>query len=129
MNLYGLFVIIVNCIIISKKFEDIRQGTADMDTIYTYIGLCFAEIFFIVCFIFFFLGKLFLLHLWLSIQNLTFYEHIKNKWDNYPYKNPFDRNHLWTNLYYVVCRRVPKANLEFSEQRKKKYVELMSPYV
>lgn len=63
----------------------------DLDKINIQIGLSIAIIIYIFGFIFLFLGKLFLLHFWLCVQNLTFYEHIKEKWINYPYKNPFDK--------------------------------------
>jgi hypothetical protein len=63
----------------------------ELRSAYLYIGLSFGMIFYIICFIFIFLGKLFLLHCWLTIQNLTFYEHIKHKWEGVPAKNPFDK--------------------------------------
>jgi palmitoyltransferase ZDHHC9/14/18 len=91
LNLFGLYSIFVCVYTILHKYDSIRTNTADLNTVYTYIGLCFAIIFYVVGFIFVFLGKLFLLHLCLTIQNLTFYEHIKKKWDEYPSKNPFDR--------------------------------------
>lgn len=37
-----------------------------------------------------FLGKLFVLHMWLASHNITFYEHHKNAWGVHP-DNPYDR--------------------------------------
>jgi palmitoyltransferase ZDHHC9/14/18 len=91
LNLYGVFAIVVACVIISIKFQQMKEDLSALNTAYLYIGLSFAMIFYTICFIFIFLGKLFLLHCWLTIQNLTFYEHIKQKWVTYPHKNPFDK--------------------------------------
>jgi hypothetical protein len=43
-------------------------------------------------FVVLFIGKLFILHTYLIIKNITFYEHAKNKLDSYPRGiNPFDK--------------------------------------
>jgi len=76
------------------------------------IGISIGLIIYNFCFILFFLGKLFLLHFWLCIQNLTFYEHIKEKWNNYPYKNPFDKKSCWLNFSSLICKKIPKPNLD-----------------
>lgn len=98
-----------------------------METVKIYIGLSFGVIFFVVCFIFLFIGKLFLLHLWLTVQNLTFYEHIKKKWSNFPWKNPFDRSSNMRNFCFIICRKVPRATLELFK-RKQKYTEIHNIY-
>lgn len=95
----------------------------EKDAAYIYIGLSFTIIFYMVCFIFIFIGKLFLLHMWLALQNLTFYEHIRHKWSGLPWKNPFDRKSSFKNFKFLICRRVPKAFLELYK-RKAKYMDL-----
>lgn len=75
------------------------------------LGLSFTVIFFCVSFLILFIGKLFLEHLMLLLQNLTFYEKIKDKWTYVPYKNPFDKRKKSLNLKFLICKRVPKQNL------------------
>jgi len=42
-------------------------------------------------FVVFFLAKLFFLHIFLSANNITFYEYIKEKWGKLGWGNPYDR--------------------------------------
>jgi palmitoyltransferase ZDHHC9/14/18 len=52
------------------------------------LGFASTTLFFDVSFISIFLFKLFCLHWWLVCNNLTFYEHIKNKFGSEPGGNP-----------------------------------------
>ena len=81
-------------------------------------------IIYIFCFVFIFLGKLFLLHFWLALQNLTFYEHIKKKWENFPSKNPFDKRDNCKNICSVVFRKQPISKLNLKEKRYSELLEL-----
>lgn len=71
------------------------------------------------------MGKLFLLHFWLCIQNLTFYEYIKEKWNNYPYKNPFDKKSCWLNFSGLICKKIPKPTLDTKKTNVKNKGELI----
>jgi hypothetical protein len=88
VNLTGLIEIALSIgIIINKCNEnEINSKVASSS-----IALCSIILVFNVSFISIFLGKLFILHLWLVVQNLTFYEYIKNKWYKSPNGNPFNK--------------------------------------
>ena len=105
LNVLGVFGLIIACYIISDKYRQIKviilfnfsqENVNNRDNPYVFIGLSIAIIIYVVGFSFVFLGRLFTLHVWLTGQNLTFYEHIKKKWKNLPWKNPFDR-------YVLLC--------------------------
>jgi hypothetical protein len=53
------------------------------------VGIACSVLIFDSSFLFIFLIKLFLLHLWLVSKNLTFYEYIREKWKGYPGNHPF----------------------------------------
>lgn len=89
----------------------------DVESVELQIGISIGLIIYIFCFILLFLGKLFLLHLWLCIQNLTFYEHIKEKWKSYPYKNPFDKKSCWLNFSGLICKKIPKPSLDVNKSK------------
>lgn len=55
------------------------------------LGLSGTVIFFNSTFFGVFLFKLFCLHLWLVCNNTTFYEHVKNKFDEEPGGNPYNK--------------------------------------
>jgi len=81
-----------------------------------YMGLPAAMIFVCTCFLVFFLLSLFWTHLQLVVQNLTFYEFIKEKWSKYPTLNPSDKESVTKNVKYSLCRSVPHANLELNKK-------------
>lgn len=86
LNLSGLFHIFYSIYLIvyqAKNSNHIEQYNT-----LVFWGLA-CLIFFDVLFIVFFVGKLLLLHSWLAIKDLTFYEHIKKKWVKPPSLNPF----------------------------------------
>ena len=63
----------------------------DRDNLSTLVGVSAAIMFISICFLAFFLLSLFWTHFKLVLQNLTFYEHIKEKWAKYPSIHPFDK--------------------------------------
>ena len=82
-----------------------------------YISFSFV-IFFDVCFIVFFLGKLCLLHSWLIFTNTTFYEYFKKKWKKIPGFNPFS---LFCG--YHSCRLLFfSSNKSYLHLRKEDYI-------
>ena len=91
-----------------------------MELVELQIGISIGLIIYIFSLIILFVGKLFLLHFWLCIQNLTFYEHIKEKWNSYPYKNPFDKKSCWLNFTYLICKKIPKPSLEADKNKDNK---------
>ena len=52
-------------------------------------------------FLIFFIGKLFILHTRLLIQNFTFYEDFKKKLKNPAKDNPFYKN-IWQHIYRLI---------------------------
>ena len=82
-----------------------------------FIGLSIL-MFFDLMFVIFFIGKLFLLHTWLLFKNLTFYEHVKEKWKKAPGVNPFFKYacYVWKRFIFYCA---PKTTLIiFGEQKK-----------
>ena len=67
-------------------------------------------IFFDLMFVVFFIGKLFLLHTWLVLKSMTFYEHVKGKWKKAPGVNPFYKTVFYT-LKRVILNFTPKSTL------------------
>lgn len=64
-----------------------------------------------VCFVVFFIGKLFFLHSYLVFKNLTFYEHIKEKWKKPPGINLLYKGLCYT-WYRLICLFTPKSSLD-----------------
>ena len=64
-----------------------------------------------VCFVVFFIGKLFFLHSYLVFKNLTFYEHIKEKWKKPPGINLLYKGICYT-WYRLICLFTPKSSLD-----------------
>ena len=81
----------------SKKFE--KKETNSLLIIFGYSSVAFYNILFLA----FFLGKLVIIHTFLIFQNITFYEHVKNKLDIYP-TNPFKKFILdvWKRLIFSL---------------------------
>ena len=128
LNFFGLYTITILSIIISQKFDMIHNSQQmtedDKDKQLRLIGLIFAVIGFVFLFIFIFTGKLFLLHLHLCMKNMTFYEHLKNRW-NEPWKGSnFDKYSLINNFLFLVCRKLPKSHFRESVDSKKRKVKV-----
>jgi len=91
--------------------------SADHENFSLFMGLPSAIIFVSACFLVFFLLSLFWTHLQLILQNLTFYEFIKEKWSKYPTMNPSDKESFGKNVKYSLCRSVPQAYLELNKKQ------------
>ena len=65
-------------------------------------------IFFDTLFVALFIGKLFVLHLYLIFENLTFYEYIKKKWKKPPGVNPYYKTCCYS-FYRIIMKFSPKS--------------------
>ena len=88
------------------------------DTKYVVIALS-CVIFFDLMFLCFFLLKLCVVHSWLIGRGVTFYEHIKKKYDTSIKKNPFSKGYL-RNIYLALFRPVPVGRLDMTKERDSK---------
>ena len=83
----GIFQII--CSVYYVAFESIKFRKKEDNSLLVIIGLS-SVAFYNILFLVFFLGKLFLIHTYLVLKNITFYEHVKKKLNIYPL-NPFKK--------------------------------------
>ena len=83
----GIFQII--CSVYYVAFESIKFRKKEDNSLLLIIGLS-SVAFYNILFLVFFLGKLFLIHTYLVLKNITFYEHVKKKLNIYPL-NPFKK--------------------------------------
>ena len=83
----GIFQII--CSVYYVAFESIKFRKKEDNSLLLIIGLS-SVAFYNILFLLFFLGKLFLIHTYLVLKNITFYEHVKKKLNIYPL-NPFKK--------------------------------------
>ena len=114
INLYGVYSIIFTSYTISKLFNSVKNKLDQkepIENVYLYIGYSFVVLIFVFLFIFIFIGKLFILHAWLCSSNLTFYEHIKKKYNGLPWGNGYSKNSCKKNCFYLLCKKKPKAHL------------------
>ena len=74
--------------------------------------------FFDVCFIVFFIEKLFFLHTYLVFKNLTFYEYIKEKWNKPPGFNLLYKG-ICYSWYRIIFLCTPKSTLFIFKEKKK----------
>jgi hypothetical protein len=78
--------ILIMILCFNKTYEKIREQN-QYDAILAIISI---TIFYNVLFLIFFVGKLFIRYLFLTMNNLTFYDNFKDKWKKFPWKNPFN---------------------------------------
>lgn len=64
----------------------------------------------------FFLLKLCCLHDWLIAHNMTFYEHVKHKFENAIDLNPYNRN-LFTAFIRNLCSKQYKGKIDLTKER------------
>ena len=69
-------------------------------------GVAFVDLLFLSLLV----GKLFYLHTYLVFKSMTFYEHVKNKFERIPFLNPFYKRILWT-WERIVFSFPPKSSL------------------
>jgi len=115
LNFMAIYNIILSIIIIASKSNPSTQY--DKDNFKNFMGVSSALIFLDVCFFIFFLGSLNYTHLKLVFQNLTFYEHIKGKWENAPHKNPFSKESFFRNCRFSICRTTPDSSLDLNKKK------------
>ena len=91
--------IIYNICILVESIKD-KDEKRIKNRIFTIIVLS-ASSFYGLMFLIFFIGKLFILHTRLLIQNFTFYEDFKKKLKNPAKDNPFYKN-IWQHIYRLI---------------------------
>ena len=74
-------------------------------------------------FLIFFIGKLFLLHTYLVLKSLTFYEHIKKKFNKIPKVNPYYKK-LFGTMERIIFSISPKSFLVAYLTRKKRKLNI-----
>ena len=67
-------------------------------------------------FILFFIGKMLFRYIHFSLNNITFYENYKNKWNKYPWNNPHNKLKN-RNCRYLLCKKVPQPYFNFYDKR------------
>ena len=108
-----LFQIFVSMSFIINQYKGKHVKSEDNVVVVVLLSIV---IFFDLMFLAFFLMKLCLIHSFLVKSNVTFYEHIKKKYDNAIKEKPFNRG-LCRNLYLALCRWAPKARVDMSKER------------
>jgi hypothetical protein len=124
LTLSGIFQIIcsVNYIVIETK----KLKNKENNSLFIVIGYS-AIAFYDVVFLFFFLGKLVVIHTMLVFKNMTFYEYVKNKLDIYPI-NPFKKFALdvCKNLFFVLPHEstlISYLKKKEKDRKKKEYLD------
>jgi hypothetical protein len=95
---YAIFLIVYQCKNSSAKEEYKKVVVWGMSVV----------IFFDTLFVALFIGKLFVLHLYLIFENLTFYEYIKKKWKKPPGVNPYYKTCCYS-FYRIIMKFSPKS--------------------
>ena len=95
---YAIYLIVYQCKNSSAKEEYKKIVVWGMSVV----------IFFDSLFVVLFIGKLFVLHLYLIFENLTFYEYIKKKWKKPPGVNPYYKTCCYS-FYRIIMKFSPKS--------------------
>jgi hypothetical protein len=95
---YAIYLIVYQCKNSSAKEEYKKIVVWGMSVV----------IFFDSLFVALFIGKLFMLHLYLIFENLTFYEYIKKKWKKPPGVNPYYKTCCYS-FYRIIMKFSPKS--------------------
>ena len=95
---YAIYLIVYQCKNSSAKEEYKKVVVWGMSVV----------IFFDTLFVALFIGKLFVLHLYLIFENLTFYEYIKKKWKKPPGVNPYYKTCCYS-FYRIIMKFSPKS--------------------
>ena len=101
-----------------KRFKNKETG-------YILIIIISCIILYDLLFLTFFIGKLFFLHTYLIIKNLTFYEHAKNKMNIYPKGiNPYKKYSLCNSkMILFICNSVSKLFDAIKKQELEKKIK------
>ena len=106
---YSIYLIVYSC-----------KNHNNKDKYDTLIIVCMSfVILFDVCFVVFFIGKLFILHTWLVFKNLTFYENFKEKWKKPPGFNLLFKSYCYT-WKRLIWKFTPKSSLVIFNKKEKK---------
>ena len=105
VNLSALFQIgySINYIVIHTKKLTNKENYNKL-ILWGFVAISLYDLLFVI----FFTGKLFLVHTWLVLHNITFYENIKKKFRKVPGVNPFDK-YLFYTFKRIVFKLPPKS--------------------
>ena len=105
VNLSALFQIgySINYIVIHTKKLTNKENYNKL-ILWGFVAISLYDLLFVI----FFTGKLFLVHTWLVLHNITFYENIKKKFRKVPGINPFDK-YLFYTFKRIVFKLPPKS--------------------
>ena len=108
LNINAIFQIIFCLYVLTIEAKKIKNKE---NKGYTFIIIIGFIILYNLLFVIIFIGKLFILHTYLVIKGLTFYEYSKDKMKSYPNKmNPFNRYKLFSKKC-ILFRRKEKSFL------------------
>jgi palmitoyltransferase ZDHHC9/14/18 len=65
------------------------------------------------------IGKMLIRYINFSFYNITFYENYRNKWEKYPWGNPYDKRSRIKNICRLLCKKVPQPYYNFYEEKMK----------
>ena len=117
---YKFFYLLIFCLMIEDIYQiafclyfllyNIKNIKNDKKTTLKIIISISIIILYDILFLFFFLGKLFIIHTYLCITNLTFYEYIKKKFKLVPGFNPYNKN-FFNNFTHIFCKKSRKTRI------------------
>lgn len=117
---YKFFYILIICLFIGDIYQiifclyflldNIKNIENDKKTTLKIIISMSIIVLYDILFLFFFLGKLFVLHTYLCITGLTFYEYFKKKFDFIPGFNPYYKN-FCNNFTHIFCKKSTKTRI------------------
>ena len=103
LNINAIFQIIFCIYVLTIEAKKIKNKE---NKGYTFIIIIGFIILYNLLFVIIFIGKLFILHTYLVIKGLTFYEYSKDKMKSYPNKlNPFNRYKLFSKKCILFRRK------------------------
>ena len=117
---YKFFYLLVFCLAIADIYQiafslyflinNIKNLKTDKKTTLIIIISMSIIIFYDLLFFIFFLGKLFIIHTYLCVTNLTFYEYFKEKFKIIPGFSPYNKN-FCNNFTYIFCKKSRKTRI------------------
>ena len=118
LNIGAIFQI---CFCIYVLIFEIKSLKNKESTSYIYVILISIIILYDLLFIILFIGKLFLLHTYLVIKNITFYEYIKEKLNIFPKGiNPFNK-YSFFNSQNILFKSISKSLLIEALKKQEEY--------
>lgn len=101
LNVNAFLIIIYDIIIIVKSVKDNNEKKIELNILN--ISLLAASTLYSLMFVIFFLGKLYILHTKLVLNNITFYEDFKKKLENPAGDNPFYKS-ISQHIYRLIFK-------------------------